>query len=339
MPYSSDSDIRRAQVAASTTDPVELVKAIAAAQFPGLWEKCYPRVYENVGAFHSPKIAAAAITNSLIACSLTGFQRDAIRNQWAACTLVARHNVPTFFVTKALVKAVNATAVPDDLKWTDVNFPHPGSVFVFERGALAAPEGAPVPFAIIAKAKAGETLAHPVMPGMTRKLPMGAMFMMWADSSVPEFPHCDLVCSEVSETRINSMHRTERWDVREIIDEFEVPLSGAEKEFNMFLTVLLLKLIIVMGAKPELLTTGSLVKRVKPKRLGGQPTEFWSPNILGRGYQPPTEGGAGSDTGHGAKKRLHWRRGHFTHQPYGEGRLLRKLLWREPVLVGHVLEA
>lgn len=36
-----------------------------------------------------------------------------------------------------------------------------------------------------------------------------------------------------------------------------------------------------------------------------------------------------------ATRHSHWRRGHWRHQPHGEGRRLRKLIWIMPTMVGH----
>lgn len=52
-------------------------------------------------------------------------------------------------------------------------------------------------------------------------------------------------------------------------------------------------------------------------------------------------GGAVAATGASSTVRVHWRRGHWRFQAYGEGRALRKRIWIKPILVGrdHVPDA
>jgi len=57
----------------------------------------------------------------------------------------------------------------------------------------------------------------------------------------------------------------------------------------------------------------------KAKTKDGRPTEFWSPNFLGRLYQSATLTEAGNRSG--PTQRLHWRRGHIKSQPHGLGHL------------------
>ena len=69
---------------------------------------------------------------------------------------------------------------------------------------------------------------------------------------------------------------------------------------------------------------GRLEKLRKPKSGDGKPTEFRSPNFLGRLYQSTVAGEAGiRDT---STQRLHWRRGHIKSQPHGPHHSLRKII-------------
>ena len=82
--------------------------------------------------------------------------------------------------------------------------------------------------------------------------------------------------------------------------------------------------LLVMLERPQIVTSGGFTgKRTK----GGG--EFWTPNIIGRTYRlagHPGEGG-------GVSPRMHWRRGHWRAQAWGERHLLRKVIWIEPTLV------
>lgn len=66
--------------------------------------------------------------------------------------------------------------------------------------------------------------------------------------------------------------------------------------------------------------------RSKLEALGYVPIHFCGREFTRRSSPEPTEPGR-----HVA---VHWRRGHWKRQPYGEGRQLRKLIWIMPVRVG-----
>lgn len=76
----------------------------------------------------------------------------------------------------------------------------------------------------------------------------------------------------------------------------------------------------------KLATTGA------PKQAQSAKSKLWQlghlPVVcLGEQFSaPPCEEGAGV--------KMHWRRGHWRHQAYGEGHSLRKLIWLQPVRVG-----
>ncbi|WP_414755922.1 hypothetical protein [Anabaena sp. CCY 9910] len=105
--------------------------------------------------------------------------------------------------------------------------------------------------------------------------------------------------------------------------------------FNEYLHSILLRLILIMECRPELVDTTSEVVRVNRGFGKEQAQDFYQPLWLGQGYRFKREGtqnSEGSSGTHGTKS-VHWRRGFLRNQPYGEGRQQRKLVWIEPVLV------
>jgi hypothetical protein len=93
---------------------------------------------------------------------------------------------------------------------------------------------------------------------------------------------------------------------------------------------LVVRLSMILSARPELEGCSSVVKRIRAER--GK-IDLWSPRWLGKGFtihrtrQEPV-------TGEHASPRMHWRRGHLRNQAVGEGRLGRSLRWIEPMLIG-----
>ncbi|MBD6620551.1 hypothetical protein FNW02_33450 [Komarekiella sp. 'clone 1'] len=108
------------------------------------------------------------------------------------------------------------------------------------------------------------------------------------------------------------------------------------KGFNEYLHSILLRLILIMECRPELVDTTSELVRVNKGFGKAQAQDFYQPLWLGLGYRLKREGmqttSEGSSVTHGTKS-VHWRRGFLRNQPYGEGRQQRKLVWIEPVLV------
>lgn len=107
------------------------------------------------------------------------------------------------------------------------------------------------------------------------------------------------------------------------------------KGFNEYLHSILLRLILIMECRPELVDTTSELVKVNKGFGKAQVQDFYQPLWLGLGYRLKREGtqsSEGSSGTHGTKS-VHWRRGFIRNQPYGEGRQQRKLVWIEPVLV------
>lgn len=106
-------------------------------------------------------------------------------------------------------------------------------------------------------------------------------------------------------------------------------------DFNEYLHSILLRLILIMECRPELVDKESELVRVNKGFGKAQAQDFYQPLWLGLGYRLKREGtqsSEGSSGTHGTKS-VHWRRGFLRNQPYGEGRQQRKLVWIEPVLV------
>jgi len=298
---------------------------------PGLWEKCYPRSYDNLGKFHSPRIPAVCLANAVIAAMQLGLENTGARNQFMAACCVDAHKVPTFFVTSAIVNACANTSLPMDMRWTDTPMPHPGMILIFERGSVKHPTCGEVAFVAVGRLQSASKLTHSHLPGFSRNVPLGAFISMYLVHESPQLYTYDLSLSENS-SRVQDVDNANNWVERQG-DELAAPMADEEAKFNQWLTVLAMKIVLVMNARPDQVSPGTCLRTVKAKRPGESRREFWSPNIVGQNYAVQRTEKLEPQGGH---VRMHWRRGHFTRQPYGPGRTLRKTLWLEPMLVGDV---
>jgi len=117
-------------------------------------------------------------------------------------------------------------------------------------------------------------------------------------------------------------------DVNELPEKQRRFAKGTNVEEQVALAALVFGTFMALTVKPQLNSPMSLVK-VVPAKLDRPRREYWSPNIVGKFYTPPKHAPQGTH----ASPRMHWRRGHFRHQPFGPGRQERKVIWLEPMLV------
>lgn len=312
----------------SPSDFEKVITSIA----PQVWSKTYPRVYEETGRFHSPKLAAYGLANGVLSAVLEGgldTQSAGVMNQFINACLVDKHNVPTFFITKSIVQACNATNLPDDMKWTSIPMPHPGMVLVFEKGSVQHPMGGEVGYVSVSKHEPHTEISHSSCPGITRRLLNGAFIVTFMAHETQELFTYDLAVSDANPYIRNVMTTDIVTHDAEMF--LAAPVTASEVHFNQVMSVLAIKIILLMNARPEQISEGKMRKRVNLG--GGSKREFWTPNIVGHSYKVAQQ--QDSEPGDG-KKRMHWRRGHFTRHPYGPGRTLRKTIWIEPMLIGSV---
>ena len=104
----------------------------------------------------------------------------------------------------------------------------------------------------------------------------------------------------------------------------------ADKALKDRVSALMLKLLVVLNTRPNLVERGQCVRPRRIKRGRVKCRELWSPNLIGWRYQVA----AGIPAGTHASPRMHWRRGHIRNQPFGTGRTQRRLVWIEPMLIG-----
>ena len=226
-----------------------------------------------------------------------------------------------------MVEDLLHTTPPEDVDWLAMPLPFPGACFLLEEGSLVHPSGSPAPWIGYGRLRKGEVLTF---PGFT-----GAPLPVWDDlfciaTSVFGKPGTfdfqqvftsatRLVKFESLEEFVESEPTLESWD--------GTVYEEADRRFAAQYIRLLFNLLLVMEAEP------SLVERGRPTgKRTKRGTEFWHPNFIGRGYKYERQERCG--TGAGISPRPHWRRGHWTNQPYGPGRSLRKRIRIKSLWVG-----
>jgi hypothetical protein len=148
----------------------------------------------------------------------------------------------------------------------------------------------------------------------------------WKGGGLESFVSCYFRQDRVDET----IHNYSYTDYTGTKDEAGV---ATDKEVTDRLSALMLKLLVILNSRPQLVEAGQCVRPHRIKHGRVKHSELWSPNVIGRGYHALRDD---RDLGGGthASPRLHWRRGHVRSQPHGPQWSLHKPVWIEPVLVG-----
>jgi hypothetical protein len=322
----------------------KIVEQLMDQNYPELMKLFYPRVYENVGKYHSPRQCAAALANVVAECLRYGFHKapTAYRLMMPSLKPLIDHKVPMFFIAPELLQAVQRTDFADDIDWTEMKLPFEEGVFVLPKQGLVHPEDGEVSMLYWSRKTNGD-YPPPVsgIPTITVNPSMAVLAlcpekMIWYDSTLSAahrktFQLRNLFYRQAGE-EIPAMPKYNPY--------IDADLTEQDAGFLEKMGVIAFGTLMAMNARPELWEKARLLKRVCKE---GKTKEFWSPNVIGLKYKLKREvarvvGGrfVVPEREHGthASPRMHWRRGHFRNQPVGKGRKERKVIWLEPVLVG-----
>lgn len=278
-----------------------------AREHPDLWRRVYPRVYQGVGEFESPRFVALNLASAI---------------QWldmdrAGAALSVKHTamiasrafdfgLPAFFVAREFLAAICQTDLPDDMKWTDAKLPYDAGLLYLPLGTLRDPEGAAVNVLGWCRQRKGEQIR------IGEKTQMNC-----TEDAFVVFGLCDPSAERLYSRGVNALQTPYIVAPTVDIDSderglFDLPITRDDEAFLSQMTSVCFSLLLVQTAKPGLVTVGQ--RSGKQSKRGKR--EFWTPNFIGRSYRIRREHQGGT---HDSPK-AGWRRGHFTHQPIGDYR-------------------
>lgn len=332
------------------SDIPQTMERLMSEHAPELMQKFYPRIYENVGRYHSPRQCAAFFANMCFETATLGYHRapTAYRLLLPALEPMARRGMPMFFIAPDLLKAIQLTDFHDDIDWTTLKIPYEQGVFILPKGALTHQEDGDVAMIVWLRLKKGMVYPAPLPSLPLPEIGNDAFVILglclkngiWYDSVFnaevrPTIRLHNMFYREAGERTPESMKFT----------NLDADLTNYDEEFLEKLGVIVFGTFLAMNAKPELVEKGKLLKRVVKAK--DEVKEFWSPNIIGPRYRLKREvprinryGKFAADQpkrdlgGTHASPRFHWRRGHWRNQAYGKGYKERKQLWIEPIAIG-----
>jgi hypothetical protein len=333
------------------SDLYRVLESLMEKSYPWLLRKFYPRCYENTGGYHSPKMAAVFLTNVVAETMRYGYDKSptAYRLMFLGMRYLIEHQVPMFFIAPDLLKAVQLSDFADDIDWTTMQLPYEHGIFILPRGGYSHPKDGDVSMIMWSRIKKGEAYSFPMLglPRLESDHDGFATVALCAESGI-WYDSCLNGKYRPTLRLRNLFYRTDGEELpkmQHIVDGVDEDLSEEDSGFLEGIGVILFGTLLAMNARPELVERGSMC-RVAGK--AEKRKEFWSPNIIGKKYKFRREvprvakDGAfvfdGRERGTHASPRMHWRRGHFRNQAYGEQRRLRKIIWLEPCLIGAEVE-
>jgi hypothetical protein len=309
-----------------------------------MMKKLYPRIYQDTGRYHSPKLCAAAMAMAVHEVQRVGLHRapTAYRLMMLGMAELIEHKVPMFFIAPDLLEAIMRTDFRDDINWLDMHLPYATGIFMLPKGTLPHPTDGDTSMILWARNRKGPMRAP--FPGVPAPGIGNTAFVLlalcperviWIDSTLSE---------EVRPTmRLNNLFYRKPGDPipkGEKSSWMDQDLAEEDSAYVEKIGVIAFGTLMAMNARPELVEQSRLIRRVAK---ADKVREFWSPNIIGGKYKAKrevpritSEGTFAFDQtqpGTHAAPLMHWRRGHFRMHAYGAGYKLHKQLWIEPVLV------
>ncbi len=293
---------------------------------PEMWRLCYPRVYRNVGGYHSPKRLAvdlAAILQNIQNAGLPSVSSGHMFGQLGiGATKLIELRVPIFFVARDLLAAIQETTPPVEVDWRTLQLPFHSAAFMLPVGGLQHETEGEVAFIWYSRWKKDESGTFPCTKAPIKTFTTGDdVLLVRLASSSAEYQQ---VYSGREDPILNlvDLSGLRRGDWM----EGSFVMSASDNTLIAAAVSILFGILFVMQARPQLVERGLAIGK---KTQHG--VEFWSPNVIGRLYQITRQGPESGEVG--VSPRMHWRRGHWRRQAYGPQHSLRRDQWIEPMLI------
>jgi hypothetical protein len=297
----------------SLSDRLQLEYAgLAQTEYFSIYE---PRKIYPPSGYLSFKCVAAGLWSAVCECHFKmrhGIEQ--IPTEISACGVayqILNYRVPVYFVAEDFIRAVAATELPSDFVIGDLHWPMPGMVLGFPTNFMKEYMGRETCYVHAASIEANENFGCPAMPFLQKiTIPTARVGWHWytfsADHNLESF--------------VGAYHSTDRVDQATTMHAYVDYTSGgdevrrkSDQESTELVSALMLKLLVILNTRPNLVVTGTCERPVRVKH-GIERSAVWSPNVIGGKYRM-LRGPVGIGTH--ATPRWHWRAGHLTHQRKG----------------------
>jgi hypothetical protein len=197
-------------------------------------------------------------------------------------------DVPTFYVSKELLAVAARTDLPTDIFMNALPFPFPALVFMLPKATIRHPTEGECPYIVVSRVQKGQIFSLPLKDiSIATTTPENAIVV---STCLPDEFRCSRKTISVvgGETMKSAFERASEVP-------FEIPgshlsnpehtITTTDADFMDRLWLLGITLVLIMASGERLLEPGVRLKTVKPKSQTDRPTEYWSPNYLGRVFR------------------------------------------------------
>ena len=283
-------------------------------------QKLFPKRVRVPSGWHDPVLSVLGIELAEAALRMNvgniEAQRTAAQTSLAAEAFI-REGSHIYFVERDCLSALLRTSVPDDLKLSDLNWPHGGFMLAFPKGMQ------------LGDCWGQEEATHAIVANYNDHLCIHVNLLS-SESYALSSPIASFSLSELF-SRPVILHDACLSD-----DSAKAGVVVDDTEALRSITIVCLSALMLMNAVPEEIEYGGNEKRVKKGKSDSRP--WIDPNYLGRTFatnrkkrvgESPTRSGSPAHS-----KSEHWRRGHWRKQPIGaQGSGQTKLLWIRPTRI------
>lgn len=287
--------------------------------YSALWNLYSPRRYRNVERYQDHRMVNTILctVSAYISSGMTQTEVGNEPSQFGVISSIgAKYSFPLFFVAPEMFLAASQTTPPDEIDWETMHLPFDFMTFVLPKRIARIGDHEVTAIQLTRAFKGIHTIPG---TGKVMILTNNILYIDVFDTTGMRFMRHFI--------RPYKPGDADAWDMPENNSLYTAEMDGIESEMTDVLVRTAFNLIYALAARPELLTKGTRSGTHKKSKQ-----EIWSPNIIGEHYKISRPGADLGGTH--ASPRMHWRRGHFRNQVFGEGRAKTKIIWLEPCLVG-----
>lgn len=298
---------------------------------PDLWHKCYPRIYRETanGQYASVKVAAGHMISAALKFE-EGFSGDNEKVECAWASRLVQYRVPTYWITPDMAEAIKKTTPPQQIDIAEMKLPFEAALFMIPRGTLTHDDPNEGDAAFVSYYRLHTKDVFPSLAAGLKEFTTENGVMAFLAHTGNHLLHWTLPDNQ----KLNLGALDDLVQLYDGVPDhesqwpslFDMSMNHFDNAFMGRVCHFVLGTVMLMLARPDLLTVGALQKRIH--KANQAPKEFWSPNIIGEHYKIRklymSQGGTH------ASPRGHWVRGFYREQPHGPQHSLRKQIWVEP---------
>lgn len=235
--------------------------------------------------------------------------------------MTIREGMPIYYTSEDFIRAVAATALPEDIRIEELKWPREAFILALPTRFMREYIGQDISYLQVTNTKAGEYSLKPMINDLPTMCPPKNKFcvhtMIWnkdhIENALVAWWQDDVLAQAAT-----------RWTYTDMCGSDEATVKY-KRETNDLLGNLVLKLLLILSMRPEMIVEGAKIRDEKRDHKGRiEQVELWAPNTIGWDYRilesPNKEGDDGT---HGLREyspHQGWikRSGHITHQFVGK---------------------